>query len=71
MCKSENWDGPYPRYTQTNPNGPGRGDERPIRGGNWPDGNEYGFLWPDNRPPFAPRADNYIIGFRCVVLARE
>jgi formylglycine-generating enzyme required for sulfatase activity len=65
------WHGPYPLTRQTNPTGPERGRERLIRGGSWYHNDEYGFLRADNRHPFDPRDYNYLIGFRCVVPARE
>jgi len=65
------WYGPYPLTRQTNPAGPESGSERLIRGGAWYHNDEYGFLRADNRHPFEPRDYNYLIGFRCVVPARE
>jgi serine/threonine-protein kinase len=65
------WHGPYPLTRQANPTGPESGDERLIRGGSWYHNDEYGFLRADNRHPFEPRDYNYVIGFRCVVPARE
>jgi formylglycine-generating enzyme required for sulfatase activity len=65
------WHGPYPLTRQTNPTGPESGSERLIRGGSWFDDNEFGFLRADNRHPYDPRADNNLIGFRCVVPVGE
>jgi formylglycine-generating enzyme required for sulfatase activity len=65
------WHGPYPLMRQKNPTGPERGSERLIRGGSWYHNDEYGFLRAANRHPFDPRDYNHLIGFRCVVPARE
>jgi formylglycine-generating enzyme required for sulfatase activity len=65
------WHGAYPLTRQRNPRGPEEGSERLIRGGSWFENDEYGFLRADNRHPFEPRAENYLIGFRCVVPAGE
>jgi len=65
------WHGPYPATQQTNPTGPQSGSERLVRGGSWYDSNEVGFFRADGRHPYDPRADIYLIGFRCVVPVGE
>jgi formylglycine-generating enzyme required for sulfatase activity len=59
------WYGPYPSGRQVNPTGPESGTEALIRGGSWFDFNDYGFLRADERHPFDPQGNNYVIGFRC------
>ena len=60
------WHGAYPSQPQINPTGPASGHERLIRGGSWYEGDP-GWLRTDERHPYDPRADIYLIGFRCIM----
>ncbi len=60
----QNWAGPYPSGSATNPTGPGKGNHRVVRGGSW----FYGMLQARsaNRFYLFPDDRNYTVGFRLV-----
>ncbi|MEK6222876.1 MAG: formylglycine-generating enzyme family protein [Chloroflexota bacterium] len=61
----QDWYGPYPADTQTNPTGPASGDKRVTRGGNWFAHAVY-FVRTTYREPMLPNFASSAVGFRCV-----
>ncbi len=58
------WDGPYSKDAQTNPQGPETGTSRIIRGGAWNAGDSV-WVRPSFRFKFPPETRSHGIGFRC------
>ncbi len=56
----------YGSAPEVEPRGPGKGDERVIRGGAW-NGSDPGFVRPTFRNHDAPQKRAYNIGFRCAM----
>ena len=58
------WDGAYSSGAENDPKGPGKGDERVVRGGAW-NGAFPTWVRPSFRYSFPPETKSHAVGFRC------
>jgi eukaryotic-like serine/threonine-protein kinase len=58
------WDGNYEAKAETDPKGPGKGEERVVRGGAW-NGAFPTWVRPSFRYSFPPETKSHAVGFRC------
>jgi len=58
------WDGPYSSAAESDPKGPGKGDDRVVRGGAW-NGAFPTWVRPSFRYSFPPETKSHAVGFRC------
>ncbi len=58
------WDGSYSSAAEVDPKGPGKGEERVVRGGAW-NGSFPTWVRPSFRYSFPPETKSHAVGFRC------